>query len=200
MSIQLIQAVFKGFIVRKHFTLARDSYTLNNLKLRIKSYCEYTQGISNINKSLPKSHKIIRSCNLPEDISENLAKFAIFKKYKKMPSWNCTGDLELNGKKLEVKGFTSTGPTSFGPGTFFYRLYFVDATKIMENSFKVYEISLESSDSKFLNIMINKNETFEEIAKKNQRGKLRGSFYKVFKPQLKNNCKLIFSGTIENLE
>jgi len=42
-------------------------------------------------------------------------------------------------------------------------------------------------------------ETFGEIAKKNQRGKLRGSFEKIFKPQLGENCKLIFDGHISEL-
>lgn len=201
MTLDKIQATFRGFIVRNHFKIAKDSYTLENLKERIHAYCEYTKLITRMNESFPKKHKTVRSCNLPEDISENIAKFAIFKKYKKFPTWNCTkGDLELNGKKLEVKGFTSLGPNSFGPGSAFHRLYFVDAVDIHNNFLKVYEIALSSYSQPFLDVYINKEETFGEICKKNQRGKLRGSFYTIFKPQLEEHCQLIFAGKIEDLE
>lgn len=195
-----IQAVFRGFVVRHHLKTTHDSYTLEKLKQRVKSYCEYTKFIQELNKSFPSKHKNVRSCNLPEDISENIAKFAIFKKHKRLPTWNCSGDLELLGNKLEVKGFTSMGPNSFGPGSLFHRLYFVDAIDIHSNFFKVYEITLNSNSPQFLDVRINKTETFGEICKKNQRGKLRGSFYNIFKPQLEENCKLIFAGKIEDLE
>jgi hypothetical protein len=200
MSVNKIQAFFRGYNVRSYFKLVKDAYTIDNLKQRVHTYCEYTKFINTLNTSFPKNHKKIRSCNLPEDISENIAKFAIFKKYKRLPSWNCGGDLEMYGKKLEVKGFTSSGPNSFGPGSAFHRLYFVDAIDIHSNFFKVYEIALVSTSDKFLNVKINKKETFGEICLKNQRGKLRGSFYTVFKPQLEDYCKLIFAGKLEDLE
>lgn len=200
MSVEKIQATFRGFIVRNYFKIVQDAYTINNLKERIRTYCEYTSFIRSLNKNFPKKHKTVRSCNLPEDISENIAKFAIFKRYKKLPTWNCNGDLELYDKKLEVKGFTSLGPNSFGPGSAFHRLYFVDAIDIHSNFFKVYEIALNSDSREFLDIKINKKETFGDICKKNQRGKLRGSFYTIFKPQLEEHCRLIFSGRIEDLE
>ena len=44
-----------------------------------------------------------------------------------------------------------------------------------------------------------KPETFGEIADKNQRGKLRGCFESIFKPQLGDKCKLIFNGHISDL-
>ena len=195
-----IQALVRGIAVRNYFKTTRDGYTMTILKDRVQSYCAYQQGIMNINKSFTKNHKFIRFCNLPEDISENIAKFAIFKKYKKLPNWNCCGDLELYNKKLEVKGFTSHGPNSFGPTSSFHRLYFVDAINIQSNFLKVYEILLNSDSKPFLGVKINKKETFGEICRKNQRGKLRGSFYTIFKPQLEEYCNLIFAGGIEDLE
>jgi len=54
--------------------------------------------------------------NFPSHISENIVKFALFKKYNIMPNWDTkTGDLDLFNLKIEVKGFSSTGPSSFGP-------------------------------------------------------------------------------------
>lgn len=195
-----VVALYRGYAVRNRLKSVKDAYSLGNLKQRLKSYCEYTKFITDLNKSFPSKHKVVRSCNLPEDISENIAKFAIFKRYKRLPTWNCSGDLELLGKKLEVKGFTSLGPNSFGPGSMFHRLYFVDAIDIHNNFFKVYEITLNSNSDPFLNVKINKKETFEDICRKNQRGKLRGSFYTIFKPQLEDYCKLIFAGKVEDLE
>lgn len=121
-----------------------------------------------------------------------------------MPCWDTDkGDIVINKlslfKQIEIKGFMSDGPSSFGPSEKWDLLYFVDARDTLNFNFKVYEIKLSNKNEIFRNIKINKNETYGEIADNNQRGKLRGCFETVFKHQLGDKCKLIFNGHISNL-
>ena len=144
--------------------------------------------------------KKIRCINFMSEISENIVKYAIYKKYKIMPNWNTkSGDLELLSIKIEVKGFSSDGPSSFGPEENWDFIYFIDCKDYINKNFIIYEIKLSNRSYIFRNIKINKNETFGQIADSNQRGKLRGCFDKIFKNQLANYCKIIFNGNINDL-
>ena len=121
-----------------------------------------------------------------------------------MPCWDTDkGDIVINKKnifkQIEVKGFMSLGPSSFGPKEMWDWIYFVDGIDIRNNNFKVYEIKLSNTSEIFRAIKINKKECYGEIADNNQRGKLRGCFYTIFKPQLGDHCKLIFDGHISKL-
>ena len=102
-------------------------------------------------------------------------------------------------KQIEVKGFMSDGPSSFGPTENWDWIYFVDARDTRNSRFKVYEIKLSNTSQVFRSVKLNKKESYGEIADNNQRGKLRGCFEKIFKPQLENNCNLIFDGDISQL-
>ena len=64
--------------------------------------------------------------------------------------------------------------------------------------FKVYEIKLSNKNEIFRNINISKKETYGNIAESGRRP--RGSFYKIFKPQLGCHCNLIFDGHISELD
>ena len=150
------------------------------------------------------SKKKRRNENFPSDISENIAKFVIAKKYGIIPCWDTDkGDIIFNKKdifrQIEVKGFMSLGPSSFGPTEMWDWIYFVDGLDIRNKNFKIYEIKLSNTSETWRSIKINKKETYGEIADKNQRGKLRGCFYTIFKPQLGEHCKLIFDGHISKL-
>ena len=46
----------------------------------------------------------------------------------------------------------------------------------------------------------NRHKTFGDIVKQKRRGELRGSFEKIFQPQLGDHCKLIFDGHISELD
>jgi len=119
-----------------------------------------------------------------------------------MPCWDTKkGDIIINKKdifkQIEVKGFMSTGPSSFGPKENWNLLYFVDGQDIINKNFKVYEVKLSNKNEIFRNIKISKKETYGNIADSGRRP--RGGFYDIFKPQLKDNCKLIFNGNISEL-
>lgn len=105
--------------------------------------------------------------NFPEIISENLIKFYI----QDFENRNCinskSGDLQINnsdGKlpsKIEIKCFTSQGPTSFGPTEKWEEIYFLDAINIFENGIiKIYKCNLPNDSFVWQNLQFNKNETF----------------------------------------
>ena len=76
-----------------------------------------------------------------------------------MPSWDTNeGDLIILNKKIEVKGFMSTGPLSFGPSEKWSLLYFVNAIDFQNKNFKIYEVKLSNNNTLWSNIKINKNE------------------------------------------
>ena len=253
-----IQAYFRGYNLRKDFTRQNDNYTFRILNKCLDKYIYDLEFTKEINSILSKKKR--RNENFPSDISENIAKFAIFKKYKIMPCWDTEkGDIIIDKKdifkQIEVKGFMSSGPSSFGPREAWDIIYFVDAQDVFHKNFKVYEIKLSNTSDKFRKIKLtgcvmeaeniielpenieemslsplrelckgrglkrsgNKKElidrlktqkpgsglgipqTFGDIVSKDQRGKLRGCFYTIFKPQLGEHCKLIFDGDISEL-
>lgn len=163
----------------------------------LEKFISYTNIIKNINKNL--SDRKIRMPNFPSEISENIVKFAIKKIKKTNPIWNVkNGDLIDGINKIEVKGFSSNGPTSFGPKEEWDILYFINCKKYREKYFEIFEINLSNKDDKFRNIKINSKNTFGEIADLNQCGKSRAKF-SIFKKELGNDCRLIFSGNIKEL-
>ena len=70
-----------------------------------------------------------------------------------MPLWDTDkGDLIIKNKyikrviRIEVKGFTSSGPSSFGPKEQWDILYFVDGKNINKRKIKIYEIKLSNKN------------------------------------------------------
>jgi hypothetical protein len=109
-----------------------------------KSAFEMLKGVNN---------KKIRNENFPSHISENLVKFALNNiKYinsDEKVTWNTSvGDLEYKNKRIEVKGFISDGPSSFGPTEKWDTIYFVDAKKIRDKKIIIYEVLLSNIDEK----------------------------------------------------
>jgi hypothetical protein len=173
--------------------------TIDIVNEMLDKYNDILKFIESINKKLSK--KKCRNENFHSHISENIVKFAIFKKYKVMPCWDTDcGDLKLLNICIEVKGFMSSGSSSFGPSESWHRIYFIDCMDCKNKNFKVYEIKLSNKSKEWRNIKISeKAGTYGKIADGNKRGQLRGSFYKIFKPQLKKFCTLIFDGNISQL-
>jgi hypothetical protein len=195
-----IQSWWRGCHLRKILSNIEDNMTFQFLGMCLNIYNTNLKINAELNELLSK--KKIRNENFPSHISENIAKFAIMKKYHVMPCWDTDkGDLVINKiglyKQLEVKGFMSSGPSSFGPTEKWDILYFVDAKDTMNNIFKVYEIKLSNKDDTFRNIKLSKNETYGEVADSKRRP--RGCFEKTFKSQLGKDCKLIFDGHISEL-
>ena len=134
--------------------------------------------------------KQIRKQNFPSEISENIVKFILFKRYGLMANWDCCGDLELNTRKIEVKCFSSKGPISFGPTEKWNSLFILDATKHMNNYFKLYFIDLPNTSSIWMSINVKKDETFQDQCDQKRRPRI--CFSALIKQLPKVHCKLIF--------
>jgi hypothetical protein len=263
----IIQKTWRGYHARKQLRYCSDVINYNDIYEGLKNYITFTSSITKLNaviseRNFAGKHKTIRSANFPEFISENIVKFAIYKHYNVMPLWNVSGDLQIQYKRgviqIEVKAYSSDGPSSFGPEEAWDKLYFVDCKEYNNYMFKVYEINLSNTSADFRGIVLARNQkipenyiipsidilnkmnvqglkkqcdelhiskagskstivdrithynpinakkghTYGETADKNQRGKLRGSFESVFRPQMEkiNKCRLIFDGHYRALD
>jgi len=168
--------------------------SIDNFNLTIKREEE-------INKSL--KNKKIRLSNFPSHISENIAKFAIYKKYGVMPNWDTDkGDLILKTvfrtMRLEVKGSInlSNGPPTFGPTEIWDRIYFVDGVDGKDKKYKVYEIKLSNDSHTWQNIKVNKKQTYYDQCLEKRRPRLT---FSEIKSQVGHLCEVIFEGHISEL-
>jgi len=195
-----IQKVFRRFHTCLKLRKLSDKMTLEIVDELLNKYNDNLLFIEKINNKLSK--KKCRNENFPSHISENIVKFAIFNKYKIMPCWDThKGDLIILNKNIEVKGFMSDGPSSFGPFESWDWIYFIDCIDCRNKHFIVYEIKLSNINPIWRNVIISKKSgSYGKIANENKRGQLRGSFYTIFYPQLKNYCSIIFNGTINELK
>ena len=190
----------KSIIIQKYFRryyikLLKDCMTKEIVIELLNIYIDNQLFLSKINSKL--SIKKCRMDNFPSHISENIVKFALFKKYNIMPNWDTkTGDLDLFNLKIEVKGFSSTGPSSFGPTEEWDILYFVDCTDFINKNFKVYEIRLSSKNNIWKNIKVSKNETIQDQSIQKRRPHI---IFSSIKSQIFNYCNIIFDNNIINL-
>lgn len=152
-----IQACWRGWKVRKNNKRALDKYSIPLINEDLDEHIRHDKYIEKRNRSFGNSHKKWRRDNFPSHISENICKFAFIKKYGLYPSWNTNkGDLQLFIPRLqiEVKGFMSDGPTSFGPTENWDFIYFVDCKNFVSKKFKVYEVRLSNKCETWRKIII----------------------------------------------
>ena len=101
-NVIIIQKYVRRFLNNKKLQSKKDSMSIDFIKELLDNYINNYNLTEKINNKLSK--KKIRNQNFPSEISENIVKFAFYKKYKIMPSWDTTdGDLIVLNKKLEVK-------------------------------------------------------------------------------------------------
>ena len=105
-------------------------------------------------------------------------------------------DQKKNNIKIEVKCFSSTGPTSFGPNESWNEIYFLDAYEFANDKFKIYKCSLSNSSKEWSDIMINKNENYLQVCNKGKRPRLG---FNMIKNQLKENIKIVFEGNFNDM-
>ena len=131
---------------------------INNL---LSSFITYTDSIEKINERL--SNKKIRFPNFPSEISENIVCYYI-NKNNKNATWDTKkGDIELEtGDKVEVKGYSSDGPASFGPTETWNILYFINCKSYKERKFVIYEINLSNKSDTWKNLKVSKTDTYEK--------------------------------------
>jgi hypothetical protein len=195
----ICQSIGRKYLCRKYLRSLKDGMTFSTLNKCIAVYKDTITNEKKINKSL--KNKKIRLSNCPSHITENLAKFAIVRKYGIMPTWDTDkGDLsmKLPSKKIEVKGSLNfaNGPATFGPTENWDIIYFVDCVKFMDNIYTIYEIKLSNISEVWKNIKVSKKQTFHDQCKQQRRPHIK---FKKLKHQLGNYCKLIFDGHISVL-
>lgn len=203
----IIQKNIKGWIVRKKLKMIKDNMTIDILTRMIDKYNEYILFIKNINMELSK--KKIRNINYPSEISENIVKFALLKKYKVCGNWDTnSGDLLLLDKRIEIKGFSSNGPSSFGPEEYWDWIYFIDCRDSINKNFIIYEIKLSNKNKIWRNIIISgsnnkKNSKIKKMGDLCDTGKggIRPHItFESIKNQLGDKyCKIIFNGYLTDL-
>ena len=180
-----------------------DKYDKNRLIKRYNNFKNtYLDDCELIKEGLKIRHQ-----NIPEDISENIAKF-IIKKYEKDNTcvwckgvdkkYKFTGDLHSSKYQdsIEVKCFTSNGPSQFGPNKKFSVLYFLDLRKWIENKIVLWKINLNDKSLEFKNIKINKTQTMEDQFKQGRRPHI--GWNKIY-TQTSGFCEKIYEGTFENI-
>lgn len=140
----------------------------------------------------------VRKPIFPADISEHIIKIIHWKHTGILPNWNCkSGDLIVNDKKIEVKAFSSTGPSSFGPSEKWDIIYFLDCKKYINKQFKIYRINLSNQDFVWKNIKINKSETYENVCKKGKRPRI--NFDKLIQQIPKKYYEVLFNDHLDLL-
>lgn len=182
-----------------------DNYDENMLKKRFT----YFKNIYLSEKELIEKGLRIRHQNTPEDITENITKF-IIRNYENNKSciwckgidkkYGFWGDLYSNKydktRCIEVKSFTSNGPSQFGPNKKFSVLYFLDLRLFLENTIILWKVNLSDNSTEFKNILINKNQTMGEQFIQGRRPHISwNSLY----PQICQFCEIIYQGTFENI-
>jgi hypothetical protein len=171
-----------------------DTYTLDVLKERYVLHRNYIVESKELAKRLGINFRLP---SIPEDISENLIKFALRCRHDPTSSWNTktSGDLlsALEGKQ-ECKCFTSVGPISFTPSSNWDVIYFLDATRWLEDHFILYRVPLQMTSTEWKEIKINKNQTFYAQTQQGRRPRIGWS---QLYPQLQAHCEKIAEGSFE---
>lgn len=165
-------------------------------KKMLNAFSLYTKKLHSLNTYRRK----IRQPNFPSEISENIAKYALIKKYGWNVSWDTkSGDLNrLTPEKIfkiEVKGFSSDGPISFGPKENWDYICFVDCKNFYKKQFIVYFSDFSNIHKIWKKLKINKKESFKKQVLKGRRPRA------IFK-KIKSSIPIseIFSGHINELK
>ena len=143
--------------------------------------------------SKPKKHRLP---NFPEDVSENMVKCYVQRTYPDC-TWNtAVGDLECNGRKIEVKCVNSSGPMSFSPTSVWDTLYILKVDSIEEDRFTLYECTLSTSSEPIQQLQVSKQETFGQQRQQKRRPRINLS---AMQKQLGEHLIQVWSGTIYEL-
>jgi hypothetical protein len=179
-----------------------DKYDKNILIERFQNFKKsYLADCELIKNGLPIRHQ-----NTPEDITENITKF-IIRNYEKDKTcvwckgidkkYRLTGDLySENYEQIEVKSFTSDGPSQFGPDKKFSVLYFLDLRNWLDDEIILWKVNLRFDSKEFKKIKVNKKQTLENQLREGRRPRI--SWDKI-KPQIAGYYHQIFRGTFDDI-
>jgi hypothetical protein len=152
-----------------------------------------------------------RMPNMPEDISENIVKFAIRNHVGVESYWarsvEETGDLWSPVEKVqECKCFMSDGPSSFGPIKIWNVIYFLDARKWTDDVFTLYRCEINPLDPIWKNMKCSGGrsrsapgvgETWQQMCDRGYRPHI--SWKGILEPQIGHLCKKVYEGTFEGI-
>ena len=175
-------------------TVSSDSYTREILREMYDTHMAYVKSRIESGKRLQIRFRL--PC-IPEDISENIIKFAIHRHGDTTSRWDCKGDL-LSSKvgKQECKCFTSDGPLSFTPSSEWDEIYFMDARNWLDHHFIIWKCTLRRSSDEWKQIRVSKTQTFEDQCLQGRRPRLSwDSLY----PQIQAYCEKIAEGMLEDM-
>lgn len=210
-----IQTYFRMKRIQRKLSCIKDGMSFVMVNQMLDAYINYSTALRGVNTILNGQNinvlndggidgkkKKCRMPNFPSEISENIVKFALIKRYKIAPTWNTkSGDLCMNLltflRRLEIKCFISNGPASFGPNEKWDYLYFVDACDFANKIFKIYEIRLANDSPTFQAIRINSNQTYGQQCLQKRRPRIK---FSNLRTQLgEQHCRLIFEGHLDEL-
>ncbi len=183
-----------------------DKYDETILRQRYHKFKEsYIMDAELIQNGLPIRHQ-----NTPEDITENIVKFVI-RNYLHDPScvwckgvdkqYGLVGDLYSSQypdkrAQIEVKSFTSIGPSQFGPDKKFSVLYFLDLKEWLHDRIVVWRVNLDYTTDIFKNIKVSKKQTIGEQFVEGRRPHI--SWKKIYS-QISDYCEKVYDGTFDDI-
>jgi hypothetical protein len=173
------------------------NFTIAHTKASYKNYCNYNKT----NDALAKKYKTAkpRRSNIPEDISENLARHILIKTKLDTELSRDVSSGDLHGKRLkriEIKTCTSDGPMSFGPKECWDNLV-IQTIDIKTHGVKLYLINLSNKSPILRKIRISKMENYGECCSKGKRPHITMDSF--IKQLPKNRVRLVFCGKISSL-
>jgi hypothetical protein len=104
----------------------------------------------------------------------------------------------LDGREwFNNKCFTSIGPISFGPKEEWEKLILLDGREWFNNKFKIILVNLKNNDTIWLNIKMNKTETYKNQCDQKRRPRI--GWITLEKQIPKEYINIIFEGNIEDI-
>lgn len=118
----------------------------------------------NIFRTGIKNSKQERMPNFPECVSEFIGRTIMKGVYMGK------GDMFVDGKRIEIKAISSKGPTSFGPSEAWDKIIFIDLRN--QEEIVVYQSNSANESKEWLDLKINKKETFGDQCKAKRRPRI----------------------------
>jgi hypothetical protein len=159
----------------------------------------YNKYVASIELFYKNKKSKFRLPNFPEDISENIVKHLInIYEGVSCKREKTKGDLITtdSNEQIEVKCFTSDGPSSFGPNECWSMLYFLDAKGFFNGKFKLYKVNLSNTSNEFKGIPMNKTQTYEDQCRQKRRPRIA---FKSLHKYVSEHVSVVFEGNVFDL-
>jgi len=179
-----------------------DKYTADILQ---KRYADYKKSVETTLQIIKETSLPIRNQNPPEDITENIVKFLIKNKendatVKWAKAVSLNGDLYSDNYNheypIEVKAFTSDGPSSFGPKKKFGVIYFLDMRGWLNDVFVLWKVNVSSNSTEWKQMKMNKTQTNADQCDEGRRPHIS---WDNIHSQISEKCVKVYEGTFENI-